>query len=59
MKEKIKIEEVIDITDEVTTYSTKQLADLLIFLDKKDFKDIYFNGYDAAIQVFRERNIEL
>ncbi len=58
MKEKIKIEDKIDITDEVSTYSTKDLASLLIFLDKNEFKKIYFDGYNASIEVFRERFVE-
>jgi hypothetical protein len=55
---KTEIEDSIDITDEVATFSTKELANLLIFLDKNDFKKIYFDGYGAWIKVYRIRIIE-
>jgi hypothetical protein len=44
----------VDITDEVATYSTKRLAELLIWLDKNEYIEIYFDGYDAAIYVYRK-----
>ncbi len=50
-----KIEDSIDITDEVATFTTKQLADLLLFLDKNNFNKIYFDGYNASIEVLRTR----
>lgn len=58
MNEKIKIEDKIDITDEVATYSTKDLSNLLVFLDKNGFKKIYFDGYNASIEVFLEKIVE-
>lgn len=58
MKEKIKIEDTIDITDEIALYSTKELSKLFEFLDKNDFKKMYFDGYNATIEVIRVRNID-
>ncbi len=55
---KADIEDSINITDEVATYSSKQLADLLIFLDKNDFKKMFFDGYNSSVEVIRIRKIE-
>ena len=54
MNDKQKKYDRVDITDEVATYSTKQLAELLLWLDKNEYREIYFDGYDAAIYVYRK-----
>ena len=55
---KAEIEDTIDITDEVATFSTKDLAILLLFLDKNDFKKLHFDGYNASIEAIRIRKID-
>ncbi len=48
-------EETIDITDEVATWSTKDLGNLLLFLHRNGFERTFFDGYNASIEVIRER----
>jgi hypothetical protein len=54
MNDKQKRHDRVDITDEVSKYSTKQLAELLLWLDKNEYTEIYFDGYDATIYVYRK-----
>jgi len=43
----------IDITDEVATYSVKELISLLQCLEKNGFSKTYFDGYNASICVYK------
>lgn len=45
----------IDITDEVATYTVKDLIKLLDFLQKNGFNKTYFDGYNASICLIRDK----
>lgn len=55
MTETIQIEDSVDITEEVATYTTKRLAELLLFLHSNNFEQIYFDGNNATIRCYRTR----
>jgi len=56
MKEQFIKENSLDITDEVATYSVSELIKLLEFCQKNGYERLYFDGYNASIEILRNKN---
>ena len=56
---KNKKEDSIDITDEIAEWPVSDIIKLLVVLEKNGYKKTFFDGYDAAFYLLREKNTEI